>query len=59
MPGTGKRGKVAKTAVAVFLRDRGTTPREKDILKAVKDETIARNIPGRTRISITQKQKLK
>lgn len=35
-PGTSKRGKAAKTAVQVFLRDKNATPREKDLLKAVK-----------------------
>ncbi|XP_015522227.1 nuclear export mediator factor NEMF homolog isoform X1 [Neodiprion lecontei] len=58
-PGTGKRGKAAKTAVAMFLRDRGTTPREKDLLKAVKDEVMARNLPGKVKISAPQMQKLK
>lgn len=56
-PGTGKRGKAAKTAVAMFLRDRGTTPREKDLLKAVKDEVMARNFPGKVKISAPQMQK--
>ncbi|KAK0082328.1 hypothetical protein PV325_010669 [Microctonus aethiopoides] len=59
MPGTGKRGKAAKTAVAVFLRDKLITSREKDLLKAVKDESIARNIPGKVKISAPQIQKLK
>ncbi|XP_015585729.1 nuclear export mediator factor NEMF homolog [Cephus cinctus] len=58
-PGTGKRGKAAKTALAVFLRDKATTSREKDLLKAVKDETIARNIPGKVKISAPQIQKIK
>ncbi|KAF9823726.1 hypothetical protein SFRURICE_013072, partial [Spodoptera frugiperda] len=46
-PGTGKRGKAAKTAVQVFLRDKAGTAREKDLLKAVKEENIARNFPGK------------
>lgn len=58
-PGTGKRGKAAKTAVAVFLKDKTITPREKDLIKSVKDETIARNIPGKVKISAPQIQKLK
>ncbi|KZC06563.1 Nuclear export mediator factor NEMF like protein [Dufourea novaeangliae] len=58
-PGTGKRGKAAKTAVAVFLKDKEITLREKDLLKAVKEETIARNIPGKVKISAPQIQKLK
>nr|XP_033338960.1 nuclear export mediator factor NEMF homolog [Megalopta genalis] len=58
-PGTGKRGKAAKTAVTVFSKDREITSREKDLLKAVKEETIARNIPGKVKISAPQIQKLK
>lgn len=58
-PGIGKRGKAAKTAIAVFLRDREISLREKDLLKAIKDEMIARNIPGKVKISAPQIQKLK
>ncbi|KAL6421898.1 hypothetical protein ACFW04_010798 [Cataglyphis niger] len=58
-PGLGKRGKAAKTAVTVFLRDKEISSREKDLLKAIKDETIARNIPGKVKISAPQIQKLK
>lgn len=58
-PGIGKRGKAAKTAVAVFLRDKEISSREKDLLKAIKDEIIARNIPGKVKISAPQIQKLK
>lgn len=58
-PGIGKRGKAAKTAIAVFLRDKEISAREKDLLKAIKDETIARNIPGKVKISAPQIQKLK
>ncbi|KYN21553.1 Serologically defined colon cancer antigen 1 like protein [Trachymyrmex cornetzi] len=59
IPGIGKRGKAAKTAIAVFLRDKEISSREKDLLKAIKDETIARNIPGKVKISAPQIQKLK
>ncbi|XP_053985136.1 ribosome quality control complex subunit NEMF homolog isoform X2 [Hylaeus volcanicus] len=58
-PGTGKRGKAAKTAIAVFMKDKDITSREKDLLKAVKEETVARNIPGKVKISAPQIQKLK
>lgn len=58
-PGTGKRGKAAKTAVQVFLRDRTGTPREKDLLKAVKEENIARNFPGKVKLSAPQLHKHK
>ncbi|XP_033356779.1 nuclear export mediator factor NEMF homolog isoform X1 [Bombus vosnesenskii] len=58
-PGTGKRGKAAKTAMTVFMKDKEITSREKDLLKAVREETIARNIPGKVKISAPQIQKLK
>lgn len=58
-PGTGRRGKAAKTALAVFMKDKEITSREKDLLKAVKEETIARNIPGKVKISAPQIQKVK
>ncbi|KAK2574955.1 hypothetical protein KPH14_008718 [Odynerus spinipes] len=58
-PGTGKRGKAAKTAIAVFLKDKEITSREKDLLKAVKDETVVRNMPGKVKISAPQIQKIR
>ncbi|CAG5004313.1 unnamed protein product [Parnassius apollo] len=58
-PGTSKRGKAAKTAVQVFLRDKACTPREKDLLKAVKEENIARNFPGKVKLSAPQLHKHK
>ncbi|KAK4883945.1 hypothetical protein RN001_000216 [Aquatica leii] len=58
-PGTGKRGKAAKTAINIFLKDRSTTPREKDLLRAVKEEQIARNLPGKVKLSAPKLQILK
>ncbi|CAH2006739.1 unnamed protein product [Acanthoscelides obtectus] len=58
-PGTGKRGKAAKTAVAMFLKERTVTPRERDLLKAVKDEQLARNIPGKVKLSAPRLQNLR
>ncbi|XP_058465012.1 ribosome quality control complex subunit NEMF homolog [Malaya genurostris] len=58
-PGTGKRGKASKTALQIFLKDKHCTSREKDLLKAVKDETLARNIPGKVKLSAPQLQKVK
>ncbi|PZC71841.1 hypothetical protein B5X24_HaOG212373, partial [Helicoverpa armigera] len=58
-PGASKRGKAAKTAVQVFLRDKAGTPREKDLLKAVKEENIARNFPGKVKLSAPQLHKHK
>lgn len=58
-PGTGKRGKAAKTAVAIFMKDKACSSREKDLLKSVKDEVLARNIPGKVKISAPQLLKVK
>ena len=46
-PGTGKRGKACKTALAMFLADKATAQREKDLLKSVKDQDLAKNLPGK------------
>lgn len=58
-PGTGRRGKAAKTAINMFLRERGTTAREKDLIRSVKDENLARNLPGTVKLSAPQLQKLR
>lgn len=58
-PGTGKRGKAAKTAVSMFLKDRAATQREKDLLRAVKDEQLARNLPGKVKLSAPKLQSYK
>jgi len=58
-PGSGKRGKAAKTALEIFIRDKACTPHEKDLLKAVKDEFLARNIPGKVKLSAPQMHKVK
>lgn len=50
-PGTNKRGKAAKTALESFLRDKEATQREKDLIKAVKDQDLARNFPGKVKLS--------
>ncbi|XP_063231273.1 ribosome quality control complex subunit NEMF homolog [Bacillus rossius redtenbacheri] len=57
-PGTGKRGKAARTAVNMFLKERGATQRERDLLRSVKDETLARNLPGKVKLSAPQLKKL-
>ena len=59
IPGTGKRGKAAKTAMDIFVKDRATTQREKDLIKSVKDENVARNLPGKVKLSAPQLQKHK
>ncbi|XP_023950258.2 ribosome quality control complex subunit NEMF homolog [Bicyclus anynana] len=58
-PGTNKRGKAAKTALQVFLRDKAGTARERDLLKAVKEENTARNFPGKVKLSAPQLHKKK
>lgn len=58
-PGTGRRGKAAKTALQIFIRDKTCSTREKDLLKGVKDETIARNMPGKVKLSAPQLHKFK
>ncbi|XP_059480083.1 ribosome quality control complex subunit NEMF homolog [Neocloeon triangulifer] len=59
MPGTGKRGKAAKTSLAIFLRDKTCSQREKDLLKSVKEQDLARNFPGKVRLSAPQMLKSK
>ncbi|KAJ6638742.1 Ribosome quality control complex subunit NEMF like [Pseudolycoriella hygida] len=56
-PGTGRRGKAAKTAMMMFLKEKTCTNREKDLLKGVKDETIARNIPGKVKMQMSKLKK--
>ncbi|XP_063700064.1 ribosome quality control complex subunit NEMF homolog [Culicoides brevitarsis] len=58
-PGSGKRGKAAKTALEIFVRDKNCSQHEKDLLRAVKDETLARNIPGKVKLSAPQMHKVK
>lgn len=50
IPGTMRRGKASKTALAIFLRDKLATEREKDLLKALKDTEIGKNMPGKVKI---------
>ncbi|XP_053953929.1 ribosome quality control complex subunit NEMF homolog [Anastrepha ludens] len=58
-PGTGKRGRAAKTALTMFSKDKSCGPRERDLLKSIKEEALARNIPGKVKLSAPQLQKLK
>jgi hypothetical protein len=58
-PGTGRRGKASKAALQMFLRDKTTSQREKDLLKAIKEEILARNMPGKVKISAPHLSKLK
>uniref|UniRef100_A0AC34FTK1 Uncharacterized protein n=1 Tax=Panagrolaimus sp. ES5 TaxID=591445 RepID=A0AC34FTK1_9BILA len=59
-PGTGKRGKAAKMALQLFLRDKSATPAELNLIKGlVSDNNIASNIPGKVRVSAPQLLKMK
>ncbi|UYV72413.1 NEMF [Cordylochernes scorpioides] len=59
MPGTAKRGKAAKRALQMFIQDRATTQREKDLLKSVKDQDIYRNLPGKVKLAAPNLCKVK
>ncbi|XP_067847927.1 ribosome quality control complex subunit NEMF-like isoform X2 [Heptranchias perlo] len=50
-PGTQKKGKAAKTALHSFIHSREAMPREKDLLRSVKDTDLSRNIPGKVKVS--------
>jgi hypothetical protein len=58
-PGTGRRGKASKAALQIFMRDKTTSNREKELLKAVKDEVLSRNMPGKVKISSAHLLKVK
>jgi len=51
IPGTAKRGKAARNALEFFLRDKTARPREKDLLKSVKDQDLARYFPGKVKLA--------
>ncbi|XP_067128468.1 ribosome quality control complex subunit NEMF [Centruroides vittatus] len=59
VPGSGKRGKAAKTALNIFVNDKSTTSREKDLLKSTKEQDICRNMPGKVKLSISAMNKKK
>merc|ERR1719354_228961 len=58
-PGTGKRGKSCKTALAMFIADKSASSREKDLFKSVKDQDLARNLPGKVKLSAPHLQRIK
>ncbi|XP_017776836.1 PREDICTED: nuclear export mediator factor NEMF homolog [Nicrophorus vespilloides] len=58
-PGTSKRGKASKTAVNMFLHEKTITQRERDLLKAVKDDVMAKNLPGKVKLSAPRLQALR
>lgn len=57
VPGTTKRGKAGKTVLFNFIADRTTSAREKDLIKALKDQDVARNFPGKVKIYATNSAK--
>lgn len=58
-PGTARRGKTSKTALMMFLKDKTCGNQEKDLIKAIKHDTAARNMPGKVKMSAPQLQRLK
>ncbi|ROT82833.1 Serologically defined colon cancer antigen 1-like protein [Penaeus vannamei] len=50
-PGPGKKGKACKTALALFMGDKTSTTREKDLLRAVRDNDLSKNLPGKVKVS--------
>eukprot|EP00118_Oscarella_pearsei_P019202 m.202712 g.202712 ORF g.202712 m.202712 type:complete len:817 (+) comp39615_c0_seq24:917-3367(+) len=50
-PGSGRRGKAARTALHLFVTTKETQQREKDLLKSVKDTELSRNLPGKVKLS--------
>lgn len=58
IPGANKRGKAAKACLGMFLHDKRATQRERDLLRALKDQDYARNIPNHVKISSTNMKSL-
>lgn len=56
-PGTARRGKASKTVLQMFLKDKTLLPQERDLIKALKPDAAARNMPGKVKISATQSQR--
>ncbi|VVC25344.1 Hypothetical protein CINCED_3A005228, partial [Cinara cedri] len=50
-PGNTKRGKASKTCLNLFLKDKTATSREKNLIKSVNLQDIARNIPNGVKLS--------
>ncbi|GFT99284.1 nuclear export mediator factor Nemf [Nephila pilipes] len=59
IPGSSRRGKAAKTTLQIFMQEKTTTPRERDLLRSVKDQDISRNLPGKIKISTASYKKVK
>lgn len=50
-PGPGKKGKACKMAVSLFLSLKPPNGRECDLIRAVRDSDLARNVPGKVKVS--------
>lgn len=56
IPGTGKKGKATKQALMIFFKEKDATQIEKDLLKAVQDTDLSRNLPGKVKVAVAQSQ---
>ena len=59
LPGQNKRGRSAKTALQLFLLDKKITSRERDLIKSMKDQDIARNLPNKLKVTAQHLQQVK
>jgi len=50
LPGTGRKGQAAKTAVHMFSTLREASDREKEVMKCVKDTEYTTNLPGKVKV---------
>ncbi|VDO73775.1 unnamed protein product [Schistosoma curassoni] len=51
-PGTTKRGKASKMALFQFTSDKSTNNRERELIRAMKDEEVSRNFPGCVKLTL-------
>ncbi|GFO00474.1 nuclear export mediator factor nemf-like [Plakobranchus ocellatus] len=51
MPGSTKKGKAVKAALNMFIHEKTSTTREKDLLRIQKDVDISRNMPGKVKVA--------
>lgn len=59
MPGTGKKGKACKTAVSLFLAMKPQVAREADLIRAIRDTDMSKNLPGKVKVSAPNMSKVK
>ena len=51
VPGNGKKGKTAKSAMAIFSNQKDAIPHHIDLMKVSKDEELTRNMPGKVKLA--------